>query len=232
MHRQKIILIASLLSFACRQNTNQAIKKPINAIKKSINDTTILTHSDTIKKIKGVIYWDRESTLKKIILPSKLTTYIGKNYEPLDTALGDVNGDKIGDLLLVTCIHNENSLRYEPKTNKRELLLFIGQSDGSFKLTFRNKNAIPCINCCGMSDSFGGISMQEGEISITNYCASNWKSLEKYNFKLNKKDNNLYLDNVINESFCFDYQDYSCDTTKMKARKRIGINLFDIIEEE
>ena len=225
MRIQIIILISSVIILACRHSSNRTIKN-------LGSDTTVVTHSDTVKKIKGVIYWDRESSLTKIVLPSKLTTYIDKNYEPLDTALGDVNGDKIGDLLLVTCIHNEDSLRYEPKTIRRELLLFFGQSNGSFKLILRNKNAIPCINCCGMSDPFGGISMREGKISIVNYCASNCKSLEKYNFKFNTKDNNLYLDNIINESFCFDYQDYTCDTTIMKGLKRVGINVFNIIKEE
>jgi hypothetical protein len=225
MRIQIIILISSLVLISCIQSTNTTTKKPNS-------DTIFVTHSDTVKKIKGVIYWDRESTLTKIILPSTITTYIGKNYEPLDTALGDVNNDKIVDLLLVTCIHNEDSLRYERKTFRRELLLFLGQSDGSFKLTFRNKNAIPCINCCGMSDPFGGVSMKEEKISIINYCASNCKSLDKYNFKFDTKGNNWYLDNIISESFCFDYQDYTCDTTKMRGLKRVAINVFDIINED
>jgi hypothetical protein len=220
--RKLIIAISVLFFVCCEQKIN-------NSIIQSSADTSIIKHLDSAEKIKGIIHWNRKSISKNIILPPKIIANIEKNYEALDTIKGDINNDKIDDLLVITSIKNESSLEFsESKIFKRGLHLFLGQSDGSFEFLLSNKNAIPYIGLCGQGDSFGGASIQNGEISIIEYCASSCKSLAKYNFKFEQKDSNLFLDNIIHESFCFDYKDYSSDTITMKISDRIKINKFDI----
>lgn len=220
-----VTFIITFILISCRQEKKKDGK--ISNIDISKIDTVY-----TLKEPPNALKWIRHENFNNINLPSSVTIYIEKKYQPLDTAMGDFDFDNISDLLLVTCFEKEDSLRFDPKTLKRQLFLFAGQIDNSYKLVAKNWNAIPCINCCGMGDPFGGISISKGEVSIIEYCASNCKSIDKYIFKYDKSKNNLFLDNQISESFCFDYQDYYRDTTNFIGNKKVSITAFDILKED
>lgn len=218
-HLQLYLLISTIVSCGERSTKNSS-EKNIDSISKP-NQTLS-------KKSEDVLKWNRDNSLDKIILRNSIAKYITKGYEPLDTASGDINGDNISDLLLVTSIINEDSIRYESTEFKRELLLLLGQNDGSYKLYCRNTNAIPCINCCGMTDPFGGISIMNGQIVILEYCASNCKAISEFSFKYSQLQKTWFLEKVIKEFYCFDYENYSRDTTMLKDFGKIAINKFDI----
>jgi hypothetical protein len=157
-----------------------------------------------------------------------LASHIAQDHIPLDTASGDANDDGVTDFLLITCIPNEDKFRHSEKLVQRELLLFLGYSDGSCQLVIRTRKAIPSINSGGQGDPFGGISLDRGQVSITAYFAGNCKSISKYNFEYSNESSNWFLDNIIHESFCFDYQEYTRDTAIMKKSRRVALNRFDI----
>ncbi|HEY6435033.1 MAG TPA: hypothetical protein VIY47_00460, partial [Ignavibacteriaceae bacterium] len=171
--------------------------------------------------------WNRKYLSRKTFLPTSITKYMAIEHEPFDSAVGDINADNIPDLLLVTSILNEDSIRTNGIINdrnirfdslplKRQLLVLTGQKDGSYKLELKNFDAIPCLDCCGMTDPFGGIAVKNGQIVITEYCASNCKGISEYRFKYLSFQKSWYLDKIIEESYCFDYQDYSLDTMTTK----------------
>jgi hypothetical protein len=195
-------------------------------------DSTKADPIHTFKRPPGAILWIRHENFNDIQLPPEVAKLIGNKYLPLDTAMGDFNLDNINDLLLVTYFTREERLRYSSKPTKRELLLFAGQRDSTYKLVTRTRNAVPCIGCCGMGDPFGGIRLSNGELTIIQYCASNCKSLDQYTFRFDKASNQLLLNNKINESFCFNYQDYSRSTTSYTGRKKTSLSAFDIFKED
>jgi hypothetical protein len=147
------------------------------------------------------------------------------------------------NLVLVTSIINEDSVRtygilndknfrFDSLALKRQLLVFTGQRDGSYKLACKNLNAIPCLDCCGMTDPFGGIAIKNGQIRITQYCASNCKGISEYRFKFLSEKNNWYLDKIIEESYCFDYKDYALDTMTKKDFGKVSLKTFDINRDD
>ena len=194
-------------------------------------------------KRKGVLEFDRRYLSKQTSLPTTITQYIAARHEPFDSAVGDINGDNIADLVLVTSIINEDSVRIYGLLNdknfrfdslplKRQLLVFTGQRDGSYKLACKNLNAIPCLDCCGMTDPFGGIAIKGEQILITQYCASNCKGISEYRFKFLSEKNNWYLDKIIEESYCFDYKDYTLDTMTKKDFGKVSLKTFDINKDD
>lgn len=225
MHRLRILLFIIVIWLSCKP-TERGTKKKIESEK-----------LDTMHKMRelkipdGALLWTRSITDNTIALSPYVAKHIAPKHVPLDTALGDANKDGILDLLLVTCNQNETQFRHSGKLINREMLLFLGAKDGSYRFVCRNRNAIPPINGGGQGDPFGGISVKSGSISITEYISSNCKSISRYTFRFLNKQSNWYLDNIINESFCFDYQDYTRDTTLMTKSKRVAINRFDIVTE-
>jgi hypothetical protein len=232
-----IVLILSFLAlFSCSENSSK-----IGEAKKIDNNFTILP--DSVIKRKGVLEFDRRDLSKQTLLPATITQYIAAGHEPFDSAVGDINGDNIADLLLVTSTINEDSVRtygilndknfrFDSLPLKRQLLVFTGQKDGSYKLACKNLNAIPCLDCCGMTDPFGGVAIKYGQILITQYCASNCKGISEYRFKFLNAKNNWYLDKIIEESYCFDYEDYSLDTMTKKDFGKVSLKTFDINKDD
>jgi hypothetical protein len=227
-----LFVFFSISLMSCRREDKKFITQQTPNI-------TLKIPQDTRAKREGVLKWNRDELPDRILLSSSIIQYITKGHEPIDTALGDINGDSVPDFLLVTGIIAEDSLNVDKIINdrripfdsgklKRQLLILTGQRDGSYKLGCRNLNAIPCLDCCGMTDPFGGISIKNGQITITEYCASNCKSVSEFSFNYSIQKKNWYLNKLVHESFCFDYQEYTCDTFQMKGNKKMPINKFDI----
>lgn len=231
-----LLLIVFLLSlFGCEDNSHKTSQS------KSV-DTILNSQIDSTVKRKGVLEFARKHLSKSTFLSPVITKYIKSGHEPIDSAVGDINGDQILDVLLVTSVINEDSkqtnsilndknIQFNSPPFKRQLLVLTGQKGGSFKLECRNSNAIPCLDYCGMTDPFGGISIKNGQIIITEYCASNCKGISEFHFTYIPRTSNWHLDKIIEESYCFDFRDYSLDTVITKSLGKISINLFDISKD-
>lgn len=190
--------------------------KPKHSVE--LKDTIPEVRLDSNYHTKDAFDWNWDWPTEKVVLPPNISKYIAKGHEPIDTVTGDINEDNIRDLVLVTGIIKEDSLRYENGKNQlpRHLLVFLGQKDSRYKFSFRNTKIVPCINCCGMTDPYNGMSIKKGQITINEYCASNWKSISEYRFRYSSKLNDWLLDTVVNESYAFDHDYYELDTTTKK----------------
>jgi hypothetical protein len=76
----------------------------------------------------------------------------------------------------------------------------------------RNLSPVPCLDCHGMTDPFGGLTVKNGQIIITEYFAGNCKGIFEYSFQMFKSSESWDSDKVIEESSSFDYQDHSPGT--------------------
>ena len=197
-----------------------------------IKDSVPEVRTDSAYPGHETFNWDWKRPTEKIILSSSITKYIKKGQEPIDTFSGDINNDKILDLILVTGIIGEDSLRFSGIDLPRELLVFAGQRNNSYKFLFKNPNAIPCGNCCGMSDPYGGMTVKLGQIIINEYCASNWKSISEYRFSYNTRLSDWLLDTVITESYAFDHKYYTLDTTTKKDFGEKSLRYFIMYKDE
>lgn len=222
----KFLTIFLLFLFSCGQQSmtqKQSVKT---------NDTLPELRLDSAYPGHDAFNWSRERPMGNIILPAAITKHIKKGQEPIDTFSGDINNDNIPDLIIVTSIIGEDSLRYSGVDIPRELLVFAGQENETYKFLFKNPDAIPCGHCCGMTDPYGGMTISKGKIIINEYCASNWKSISEYRFRYHSKLTDWLLDTVIRESYAFDHDYYNLDTTTQKDFGNISLRNFKMYEEE
>jgi hypothetical protein len=229
----KLLVIFLFFLFSCghesiKQRQSTKIKDTIPTLKDTVN----IVRLDSAYPGHEAFNWNWERPTEKIILSSFITKYIKKGQEPIDTFLGDINNDNILDLLLVTGIIGEDSLRFSKIDLPRELLVFTGKDNKSYKFLFKNPKAIPCRNCCGMSDPYAGMAIKNGQIIINEYCASNWKSISEYRFRYNTKLADWLLDTVVHESYAFDHEYYNLDTTTQKDFGKKSLRRFVIYEDD
>jgi hypothetical protein len=216
-----LLLLPLLYLVACQQPTLNKPGKPVIPV----------APVDTVPDHPNAFNWDWERPKEKIILPTELTRYITKGQEPIDSFIGDINADNLLDLIIVSGLVNEDSLRFAGVDMPRELLLFIGLPNDRYQLACKNKKAIPCGGCCGMSDPYAGMSVKKGGFTINEYCASNWKSIAEYRFHYRPLLKDWLLDTVIRESYAFYYEYYEVDTTTQKDFGKKSIRKFVMYED-
>lgn len=157
---------------------------------------------------------------------------MAKNQEPIDTLSGDLNEDDIPDFVVVTGTSKEDSLQFSSHNLPRHLLVFLGRGNGDYDFLFRNEKAIPCINCCGMTDPYAGMSIKKGQLIINEYCASNWKSISEHRFRYVPNLHDWLLDTVVTEAYAFDYEHYGLDTMTKKDFGHVSLKAFVMYKDE
>lgn len=202
-------------------------KLPVN-----LKDTLTEEQNDAPYPGHEAFNWNWKRPTEKILLSASITKYIKKGQEPIDTFSGDINNDNIPDLVLVTGIIGEDSLRFSGIELTRELLVFAGQGNKIYKFLFKNSKAIPCGSCCGMTDPYVGMTVNKGQIIINEYCASNWKSISEYRFRYNPKAADWLLDTIVTESFAFNHDHYNLDTATQKNFGKKSLRTFIMYEDE
>lgn len=136
-------------------------------------------------------------------LPAELTQFVPNGYSFLGGEKGNLNLDKYADIVLVLKKDNEKDTSdVNDHPEKRPLLIFLGQTDGSYKLAGRNDNTVYCIDCGGVfGDPFDGISITNGNFSINHYGGSSWRWTRIVTYKYSPADKNWYLFRDGSESF-------------------------------
>ncbi|MCC7454466.1 MAG: hypothetical protein IT222_09895 [Crocinitomix sp.] len=167
-------------------------------------------------------------------IPEVLKTFIPTGYSVINVSSGDANLDGLLDnILVLRKITEEATSNYaDDKPDKRPLLLLLGQSDRSFKLAFRNDNAVYCIDCGGVfGDPFIGTTIKNGYFSIEHGIAGGHHWEQEITFRYDKLNNNWFLDNdhyvsyKLNETN--DAEALVLDVDKMKTSKDFGIISFE-----
>lgn len=111
------------------------------------------------------------------------------NFTPLDSAMGDLNMDRITDKIVIYKSANELS----EGESKRPLEIFIGKADGTFELVERNENVVLCYACGGIfGDPYEAVSIENGSFTVSHYGGSNWRWSRAITFSY-VKDYNTWL---------------------------------------
>jgi hypothetical protein len=210
-----------------------------NSGKEKIVKETVDNKKDTTENHWALRFQKRHLSDKNN-LDKEIVKYIDNTQEPYDTAIGDINGDNLLDLLLVTRAKYEDSLHTEmvignadisfaQKKYRRQLLILLKTPEDKYSLVCRNLYAIPYLENCGMSaDSYGGSGIEKGEIIIIENCRSRYASISEFRFRYDKPKNNWYLDKIISEFSGPNNEDYSLDTFTNKNFGITPISSFDI----
>ena len=119
-----------------------------------------------------------------------LNSYILKDFMILDSLSGDINKDKIKDLVLILK-HNQEDNNYD---TVRPLLLLEGNNQGLYRLMAKNDNVVLCEICGGVfGDPYDGISINNGTFSIEHYGGSRFRWTRTITFKFDKSSNQFFL---------------------------------------
>jgi hypothetical protein len=119
-----------------------------------------------------------------------LNSYILKDFIILDSLSGDINNNKIRDLVLILK-HIQEDDNYD---TTRPLLLLEGNSQGLYRLMAKNDNVVLCKICGGVfGDPYDGISINNGTFSIEHYGGSRFRWTRIITFKFDKSSNQFIL---------------------------------------
>lgn len=126
-----------------------------------------------------------------------ISDFILPGYSILDSALGDFNGDKRPDMVLILKnIHEEDSTELT-----RPLLVLMGKAGGSFLQIGRNDSIVLCKGCGGVwGNPFDGLTVKGMFFSIEHYGGSRYRWTKVITFRYDDKLKNfvLYRDAGIN----------------------------------
>ncbi len=130
-------------------------------------------------------------------------SFIPENYAVLDSQKGDLNLDKIKDVILVLKKIDEEKESDTSKSEvRRPLIILLGKYDGSFTQVARNDNAVYCVTCGGvMGDPFVGVVITEGCFSIEHYGGSVWRWSTETTFKYSEQKKTWLLHKKVSEEF-------------------------------
>ncbi|TDW52200.1 hypothetical protein EV144_101888 [Flavobacterium sp. 270] len=237
MKKGVYLLITVLIFSSCKQSEKQKETEKPESKPEQIEIKKETVNSDSIKK---------HDTFNEAIAVAadNLKTFIPKDYEAINVAKGDLNLDEFNDVILVlrksteetTSNYNEN------KPDKRPLLILLGQKNNTYKLAFKNDNAVYCIDCGGVfGDPFTGISIKKGFFSIEHGISGghHWENISTFKYNKAKENWFLYKDHYLNYVLNSDTSDNAealvVDVDKLKTVKDFGeisFQNFNIYNEE
>jgi hypothetical protein len=216
MIKTSIILLFLLIFAACGKvaNKNQT----------SLNDTLSIATSP-------------KNATDADTIPMTLKAFIPEGYALLNNSTGDVNLDEWADKILVlektTTETVVNDAEAEPQ--KRVLLLLLGQADESFRLAFRNENAVYGIdNPAILDDPFTGITIKNGYFSIEHGIAAgnqHWQRITTFQYEKVSQKWFLYKDYFVsykmNDSDDANAEALILDVETKKTAKDFGTIAFE-----
>lgn len=137
-------------------------------------------------------------------MPANMKRFVLKDYEVLNITNGDLNRDAYPDAVMVLYKKGEEKTsNVIDHPEKRPLLILLGKADKTYKLAYRNDNAVYCVDCGGqMGDPFMEIVIKNGYFSVEHYggSAQRWTRIITFKFNaankkwLLHKDGHEYFD--------------------------------------
>jgi hypothetical protein len=143
----------------------------------------------------------QQPTGDTIILPQKISKFIPEGFTLIDTAMGDLNLDKYGDIILVLKTIGEDTA-LDATEYKRPLLLLLGNADHTFTLAARNDDVVYCYRCGGMfGDPYDGVRIRKGVFTVNHFGGSNERWSNAITFKYSPTDKTWYLYRIVDEGW-------------------------------
>ncbi|MCV9928090.1 hypothetical protein OIU83_10525 [Flavobacterium sp. LS1R49] len=189
MKNTAFLLLVSLILISCNKTTKEKV------IDKSKTNTDTLTINKT-KKTNDTI--QKHQTFNDTIddLNENLKLFVPKDYSVISIESGNLNLDEFTDAILVIRKNSEETTSNMDggKPDKRPLLILLGQKDGTYKLAYKNDNAVYCIDCGGLfGDPFTGIAIKNGYFSVEHGVSGGHHWEDIITFKYNKAKDNWFL---------------------------------------
>jgi hypothetical protein len=166
----------------------------------------------------------QQPTGDTIILPQKISKFIPKGFTLIDTAMGDLNLDKYGDIILVLKTIGEDTA-LDATEYKRPLLLLLGNADHTFTLAARNDDVVYCYRCGGMfGDPYDGVRIRKGVFTVNHFGGSNERWSNAITFKYSPTDKTWYLYRIVDEGWSVFHLNQVESSTR--TRKDFGVVSF------
>lgn len=160
----------------------------------------------------------------QVTLPGQLLKFIPKGYALLDTAMGDLDLDKVPDVILVLKAIEEDAAKDATKY-KRPLLILLRHPGNSYSLAARNDNVVYCLHCGGIyGDPYSGLEIKKGSFTIHHYGGSNERWTHEITFTYLKTTKTWNLFKIIDESWNVFHSNKV--RTIVKTKKDFGIVSF------
>jgi hypothetical protein len=174
--------------------------------------------------VSQVSYASQRPVTDTIILPQKILKFIPKGYALIDTAMGDLNLDKLQDIILVLKTIGEDTA-LDATEYKRPLLLLLGRSDKTYALASRNDNVVYCHQCGGaFGEPYTGVEIKNGLFTVNHFGGTNDRWSNEITFKYSKTGKNWYLFKIVDKGWnVFHLDDVG---TIIKTKKDFGIVSF------
>jgi hypothetical protein len=131
-----------------------------------------------------------------------IAVHIPKDYQILNTTTGNLNMDKLPDVIVVLKSPQEDTATDMEHPIRRPLLILFGNTNNTYTLAFRNDKTVYCSSCGGViGDPFTGISIKNGYFTVEHYGGSSWRWTNYITFKFNLSDKHFYLHRIDATSF-------------------------------
>ncbi len=115
----------------------------------------------------------------------------------LEISKGDLNGDGIGDALLVIDRPAPDKLAAGDDGSNRIVMLVLGSADGKWHPAAGNDKLVPCSTCGGvMGDPFGYTRVFVGGFTVVNSGGSRERWTDSYTFRYAPAEKAWWLESV------------------------------------
>jgi hypothetical protein len=223
----RLFFLISICFLSCGQDKNRKQSTVTDVVLENIDSVpNSKPDSDTLPDKKSVFHWRKweKPNPRSVYLSDDILKHVAKGHVQIDGAYSDINGNGIFDLIIITGLANEDSLRLSGKRLPRHLLVFLDQKD----FTFQSTKAIPRINCCRAADPYAGFGGRDGEFIINENCISNKKVRSEYRFRYVSNINDWLLDTVVTESLTLQDENRMLDTMAKKDFGKLSLKTFDL----
>jgi hypothetical protein len=137
----------------------------------------------------------------EVEIPAAAEPFVAAGTKPLAFETADLNRDGRPDAILVLepiLKPGDDAFAERP----RQLLVLVGQPDGTLREARRNAKVVYCSACGGvMGDPFQGVTTGPGTFTVANAGGSSWRWGVEYTFNYSRRDDTWQLVRVEETTF-------------------------------
>lgn len=135
-------------------------------------------------------------------IPPELSAFVQPGTRPLCAVGGDLNGDGLGDFVLVLEQANVPDSIARITETPRPLLVVVREPGGALRVAARNDHVVYCSACGGVfGDPFGGVGVEAGSFTVFHYGGSAWRWRADYTFRYAPSAGTWRLARVVEVSY-------------------------------
>lgn len=164
-----------------------------------------------------------------------ISEFIPQGYEVLQQVKGNLNLDKIDDLIVVLKKKGEDTLSSVETPVKRKLLILTGTTGNKYKLAAQNENVVCYYGYdANFIDAFVDMNIDSGQFSISHYggFATRWARTITFKYDEGKKNWFLFEDEFTTFEATDEEGTEKVETKTEKDFGKISFEKFDVYKEE